>query len=134
MNCIETDYSFPKMEGIDFAIKLCHKLLGYTDLFFPFVVCSILEVAKRSSVHKTRKKKPIAIENLELLYLELAVKSQNLSSFRLLTMCIPGFCGPMRYSEISNLRNSDIAFHDTFIKYFLKNAKLLFIAKETGYI
>ena len=46
----------------------------------------------------------ITIENLKLLYQKLVIRSKNLSSFRFLTMCILGFCGFMRYSEISNLR------------------------------
>ena len=65
------------------------------------------------------------------IYQELAVKSQNLSSFRLLTMCILGFYGPMCYSEISKLGKPDITFHDTFIKYLSKNAKLTHFPKET---
>ena len=56
MNCIQKDCSFLKIEGIYFAVKFYPKLLGYTDPCCPFVVCSILEAAKRLSVHKTRKK------------------------------------------------------------------------------
>ena len=81
MNCIQKDCSFLKIEGIYFAVKFYHKLLGYTDPCCPFVVYSILEAAKTLSVHKTRKK-PITIENLELLYQKRAVKSKNLSIFR----------------------------------------------------
>ena len=55
MNCIQKDCSFLKIEGIYFAIKFYHKLLVYTDPCCPFVVYSILEAAKRLSVHKTRK-------------------------------------------------------------------------------
>ena len=134
MNCIQKDYSFPKTEGIDFAIVFGHKRLGYTVSCPPFVVSSILEVAKSSSVHKARKKKPITIEHLKLLYQELAVKSQNLSSFRLLIMCILDFCGPMRYSDTGNLRKPYVTFHNILIKYLSKNAKLMCFAKETLYI
>ena len=38
-------------------------------------------------------------------------------------MCILGFCGFMLYSEISNLRRSDITFHDTFMKLFIEKYK-----------
>ena len=68
MNCIQNYYSFPKIEGIYVTIKFYYKLLGYTDPCSPVVVPSILEAAKRLSVHKTRKKKPITREHLELLY------------------------------------------------------------------
>ena len=123
MNCMQKDYSFPKIECICFAIKFYHKLLDYTDPCSPFVASSSLEAAKRLSVHKTRKKKAITIEHLELLYQKLAVKSKNLSSFRLLTMCTFGFCGFMRYSEVCNLRRSDVTFHDRFIKVFIEKCK-----------
>ena len=66
-----------KIEGIHFAIKFYHKLLGYTGPCSPFVVSTILEAAERLSVHKTRKKKPITIEHFELLYQKLAVESKN---------------------------------------------------------
>ena len=113
MNFMQKDYSFPKIEGIYFSTKFYHKLLGYT----------ILEAAERLSVHKTRKKKPITIEHSELLYQKLAVKSKNLSSFRLLTMCILGFCSFMHHSEISNLRRSEITFYDIFMKVFIEKCK-----------
>ena len=64
------------------------------------------------SVHKTRKKKPITIEYLELLYQKLAVK-----------ICILDFCSFLRYSEIINLRRSDRTFHDKFIKVFIEKRK-----------
>ena len=57
------------------------------------------------------------------MYQKLAEKSKNLSSFRLLTMRILGFCGFMRYFEISNLRRSDINFHDKFMKVFIEKCK-----------
>ena len=60
INCIQKDYSFLKTEGIDFATKFCHKL-GPLDPCSPFVVSSILVVAKKSSVRKTGKRKPITI-------------------------------------------------------------------------
>ena len=53
----------PKIEGKYFTITIYHKLLRYTNLCAPFVVSSIFEAAKRLSVHKTRKKKPITVES-----------------------------------------------------------------------
>ena len=73
MSCIQKDYLFPKIEGIRFNIKFCHKLLVYTDPCSPFVVSNILVAAKRLPVHKTRKK-PITTEHLKLLYQKLALK------------------------------------------------------------
>ena len=70
MNCIQKDYSFGKIEIIYFAIKLP----GYTDPCSPFVASiSILKAAKRlyktiilpKTVHKTRKKSPITIDDLQ---------------------------------------------------------------------
>ena len=51
------------------------------------------------------------------------MKSKNFSSFRLLTLCMLGFCGFIRYSEINNLGRSGETFHD-MRKYFSQNAKL----------
>ena len=99
-----------------------------------------MEVAKRLSVHKNREKNSITIEHLELLFQKLAVKSKNLSSFRLLKMRILVFCSLMGYSEISNLLGSDITFHDTFMKVFIEKYKTdvyrkgnwLYMTKSTG--
>ena len=77
MSCIQKDYLFPKIEWIRFNIKFCHKHSGYTDPCSPFVVFNILVAAKRLPVHKTRKKKPITIEHLKLLYQKLALKAKS---------------------------------------------------------
>ena len=40
-----------------------------------------------------------------------------------MTICILGFSGFMRYSEISNLKLSDIVFCDTPLKLFIEKSK-----------
>ena len=55
----------PKNRRYMNCYKFYHKLLGFTDFCAPFVVSSILEAAKRLSVHKTRKKKPVTVGDLD---------------------------------------------------------------------
>ena len=123
LNRIQMDDSFTKIEGIFYSIKFYHKLLGYSDPCGDSMVISMLEAAKRICCHKINKKKPITVEHLRNLYDKLIEQQSSLLNIRTMTICILGFSGFMRYSEISNLKLSDIVFCDTHLKLFIEKSK-----------
>ena len=117
------DHSYPKIEGIYYAVKFYHRMLGFLDPTDSTVVQSMLEAAKRMLCHKINKKKPITVAHLHQLYRLLILDSNTLSDQRTMVVCLLGFCGFMRYSEICNLQRSDIYFESTYVKLFIEKSK-----------
>ena len=124
LNGIQLDWSFPNIESAFYAIKFHHKLLGYKDPCNDDIVKLMFEAAKRLSQHKVCKKKPITVEHLDILFKKLMVNStRTLSNVRTMVICLLGFCGFMRYSEISNLKRCDVYFYTTHMKLFIEKSK-----------
>ena len=122
LNLIQLDSSFPKIESVFYAIKFYHKLLGYNDPCNTLTK-NMLEAAKRICQHQVSKKKPISVQHLILLYEKLIKNNVNLSKMRIMNICLLGFCGFLRYQEISNLKRQDIVFCDTYMKLFIEKSK-----------
>ena len=122
LNLIQLDSSFPKIESTFYAIKFYHKLLGYNDPC-NMLTNNMLEAAKRICCHQVSKKKPIKVNHLLLLYDKLMKNDLNLSKMRLMNICLLGFCGFLRYQEISNLKREDIIFCNTYMKLFIEKSK-----------
>ena len=60
-----------------------------------------------------------------MLTLVLKFDTCNISllDLRILTMCLIGFAGFLRYDELSKLKRSDIVFCDNYIKIFIEQSK-----------
>ena len=41
---------------------------------------------------------------------------------RVLTICVVGFAGFLRYNELANLRRCDIIFHKSYVKLFIESS------------
>ena len=50
-------------------------------------------------------------------------KKKNLFNLRFAAMCVLGFYGFLRFSEIVNLRRSDLKFVDNYIELFIEKSK-----------
>ena len=85
----------------------------------------MFEAAKRLCPNDINKKEPITSQYLHLLYSSLigASTSPTLTSLRTFTLIILGFCGFLRYSELSHLRTCDIVFSTGFMKLFVEKSK-----------
>ena len=71
----------------------------------------------------SQQEKPIKVEHVRNLYDKLIEQQSSLLSIRTMTICILGFSGFMRYSEISNLKLSNILFCTTHLKLFIEKSK-----------
>ena len=120
---IQSDSSFPTIEGAFYAIKFYHKFLGFEDVSEILIVRNMLEAAKRICNHKVKKKKPLKVEHLRKLYEKVVKNETNLTKLRTFNLCLLGFCGFLRYDELSNIRRYDIVFSDTFMKIFIEKSK-----------
>ena len=69
--------------------------------------------AKRILAHRICKKGPITPHILEKLVNAFAGEEASLSDVRIVAICLIGFVGFLRFSEIAHLRESDVhMFHD----------------------
>ena len=82
------------------------------------------EAARRLTKNCVRKKAPITFEHLQQLKHVLydTVKSR-LKNLRTLVICLLGFSGFLRFSELINIKYCDLEFHDTFLKVFIEKSK-----------
>lgn len=118
---IQVEGSMPKIEGCFYAIKFFHKSVSFADPCESILVKNMFEAAKRIIHHKVTKKKAFKLDSLVKLY-DITNK-EDLSELRILIICLVGFCGFMRFSEIANLKRSDIIFTETYMKLFIEQSK-----------
>ena len=82
----------------------------------------MLEAAKRMIFKHKNSKEPITTEYLNLLYTKLS-KFKCVANLRTINVCLFGYAGFMRYSEISGLRRCDIIFYEFHLKLFIEKSK-----------
>ena len=95
-----------------------------------------LEGAKRMLAGNTKRnqKEPVSIEILKSIVDKFAF-SENLIELRFVIMCLLGFSGFMRISELLNLKLKDITFvADGKKKFSSKNLKWINLGKATLYL
>ena len=81
----------------------------------------------------SRKKLPLTTEHLHKLYKILGWKNMNLKDLRTTLICVFSFMGFLRYSEVSNLRMSDIVIHDSYMAIFIEKKKQTFTEMKIGF-
>jgi integrase len=69
------------------------------------------------------KKEPITPDILKKIVCTYGNKHCNLKDLRIASMCLICYSGLLRFSELINLRRSDITFFPTYIKLFLVKSK-----------
>lgn len=106
-----------------YAISWAHKLAGVLNPCRMDLVNSVKEGSLRSVGHNIVKKEPITPDTLYKIVLMFANESANLKNLRLACMCLLGYAGFLRFSELANIRRSHVFFHDSYIKLFLEASK-----------
>ncbi|XP_057296275.1 integrase/recombinase xerD homolog [Hydractinia symbiolongicarpus] len=124
LNLTQMNNSYPKIEIALYAIQYFHNLTGYNNPCDHTLPKNMLEAAKRLLQHQTRKKAIITVEHLHALHKQL-VKSEavNLYKLRTFNIFLLGFCGFLRFSEISNLKRCDVNYKNSFMKLFIAKSK-----------
>ena len=87
----------------------------------PFVKAT-LEGLQRSLAKPVVEKEPITLEMLEAM-VDDANKSGSLSDLRLVTACLLGFAGFLRFDEMINLRPCDFIFSREMLKIQIVRSK-----------
>ena len=123
LNLFQKNKSFENIRNSFFAIKYFQKIIGYENVLTGGLPYLVLEGIKRTSQKISRKKLPLTTEHLHKLYKIFGGKNINLKDLRTTLICVFSFMGFLRYSEVSNLRMSDIVIHDSYMAIFIEKSK-----------
>ena len=133
LNLFQKNKSFENIRNSFFAIKYFQKITGYENALTGGLPYLVLEGIKRTSQKISRKKLPLTTEHLHKLYKILGWKNMNLKDLRTTLICVFSFMGFLRYSEVSNLRMSDIVIHDSYMAIFIEKKNQTFTEMEIGF-
>jgi hypothetical protein len=73
--------------------------------------------------HKTTKKEPITPEILAQLVDRFAGKDADLGDLHIVTWCLVGFAGFLRFNELSTLKESDLQILSDHMEIFIESSK-----------
>ena len=106
-----------------YAINWAHKLAGVVNPCDSDLVVTVKEGSLRSVGHSIVKKEPITPEILRQLVCLYGKTTSGLKDLRIACMCLLGYAGFLRFSELSNLKRHHVLIYDSYIKLFLETSK-----------
>ena len=70
------------------------------------------------------KKEPVTPEMLKaLVKARITDKCPSLSDIRMVAMCLIGYAGSFRFSELSSIKAYDVKFFPSYVSIFLESSK-----------
>ncbi|VDI82350.1 Hypothetical predicted protein [Mytilus galloprovincialis] len=120
---MQNECSSSKIEEVIYSIAWAHNIAGYNNpCASELVKKNVAEGAKRQLSRPCSKKEPITPEILTQLVNRFG-STENLLDKRIVTMCLIGYAGFLRFSEIVNIRACDIQFQSTHMSIFIEKSK-----------
>jgi len=119
----ESANSVSKLDEAICGIAWAHKLAGFNDPCKDDLISSVREGAHRKIGHSVVKKEPITSAILQQIVHKYAYPTCNLKDIRIACMCLLSYAGFLRFSELANLRRSDIKFYSSHIVLHLEKSK-----------
>ena len=107
-----------------YGIRWGHHSSGYhspTD--HPFVKLAYEGALRLSEYSGTRKKDPMTSDMIKQLVTTYFKEPHNFLHLRFLVVCMLGFAGFMRISEVLSIQIRDINFHTTYMTIHLEKSK-----------
>ena len=114
--------SSPVEEAVN-AISWAHQVALVDDPTQSDLVKQVLAGAKRMLAHRTTKKEPITPEILAQLVDKFAGIDADLGDLRVVTWCLIGFAGFLRFNELSVLKESDLQIFPDHMEIFIESSK-----------
>ena len=114
--------SAPIEEALN-SLSWAHTLAVVEDPTDHPLVKQVVAGAKRILAHKTSKKEPITAEMLHQLYDKFVSKDAELPIIRTMTICLLGYAGFFRFSELASLKESDVKFYEDHVELFVESSK-----------
>ena len=119
---IQQKVSSSVLEAYVYSISWHHTLSLKPNPCKDNFVSLILEGGKRMLSRPINKKEPITTDIL-LKLVNFYKKSCTLPNLRTCAMCLLGFSGFLRFSELSNIRFSDLIWHDNYLEIKIRQSK-----------
>ena len=98
-------------------------MVGLADPTEHTLVTQMVEVGKRLYTKPINRKEPINRENMQAIYEKFGEENMTLMNLQTFLLILLGFCGCLRYDELSNFRYWDISFHNVYMKLFIEKSK-----------
>ena len=105
-----------------YAIKWFHKLNGFPDPTLHHHVLNLMETSKRVCVRRINKKDPVDPEVIKSLFKD-NVENSDPIVIRDLCMIVVSFACFLRFNELSNLKCSDVIFHEDHFSLNISRSK-----------
>ena len=105
------------------AISWVHQVAIADDPTQNKLVRQVLAGAKRILAHRITKKEPITPEILTQLVDKFAKEDAELDNVRIVTICLLGFAGFLRFSELEALKESDLQVFNNHLELFIESSK-----------
>ena len=84
---------------------------------------NLVEACRRELGKPKTKKEPISPEHLASLK-DFGHRKASLKDIHLLAICLLGYAGFFKHSELCNIRRSDIICYRTYVKVFIQKSKI----------
>lgn len=120
---VDKAISVSLLNNILYSISWVHGISGFKDPCKSSLISKMREGAKRMLSKPVIKKEPITPDMLHKIVLKFGKDNKNLLNLRFVAMCLLGFFGFLRYSELVNLKRSDFRIHDDRLELFIEKSK-----------
>ena len=112
----------PVEEAVN-ALTWVHTMAVVEDPTKHPLVAQVVAGAKRILAKPTTKKEPISAEILASLVQKFGQASASLTDIRTLTICLISYAGFFRFSEVTNLKESDVVIYQDHLEIFVESSK-----------
>ena len=123
VSCLQQNTSIGRITDTIFGINWVHLSLGMVSPYSISIVKNLLETSKRLLEKVKTKKEPITPDHLAALVNKYGNGKASLKDLRLLSLCLIGYGGFLRFNELSNIKRKDIVFYDAYAKIFIEKSK-----------
>lgn len=125
VSLIQSNKSSSTVDETFYGVKWAHELAGFSNSnpCGSFVVKSVREAAHRILGHSVSKKEPITSDILNQMVSRYLGHNSNTMNLRNVAMCLIAYAGFLRFSELSNIKRSDLVFHEDFLSIFIETSK-----------
>jgi len=122
INLLQIGKAYPGIRMSFYAVKYFNKFSENRkeDLF---LAEKTLEGIKRVTQYTSESKSPIKSKHLKQIFILLGGMKINLFNLRTFLIMLLSFMGFLRFSEVVNIRRSDIIFKKGYLMIFLEKSK-----------
>ncbi|MCG8626070.1 MAG: hypothetical protein MJE68_29245 [Proteobacteria bacterium] len=114
--------SAPIEEAVN-SLSWAHQMAVVEDPTDHPLIKQVLAGAKRILAHKTTKKEPITPDILCRMYAKFVTPTTELPTIRTMAICLLGYAGFLRFSELASLRECDVTFYEGHMEIFVESSK-----------